>query len=291
MSETVPETYHLLAAYDAMIDRDIIHDHTTLGPVLAARAPAVPVVATNHGPFTRETRAIYAAASERVSVVAISHSQAASARPDVDIQAVIHHGIDVDSIPVGDGSGGYVLFLGRMSPDKGADIAIEAARRAGIPIKIAAKCREARERQYFDACIRPLLGRDVEFLGEVGGDDKFRLLGDAAALLNPIQWAEPFGLVMAEALACGTPVIATPLGAAPEIIEHGTTGFLCDDIDQLVAALGHVDDISRASCRARAITHLSVDRMVAEHLALYDHLLSADPLGPTCLLAGASGGD
>ena len=202
------------------------HDPGT--PPRAPRGPAVPVVATNHGPFTEETRRIYAVATRALTSSPSSEGHAASAGPDVDVAAVIPHGIDLDAYPMGAGDGDYVLFLGRMSPTKGAHLAIDAAQRAGVPIRLAAKCREEAEQRYFDEYIRPRLAPGVDYLGEVVGDDKVALIGGAQqALVNPIQWDEPFGLVMVEALACGTPVIATPRGTARDIIDDGVTGWAC----------------------------------------------------------------
>lgn len=289
MTGTVPETYHLVSAYRSMTGVDIIHDHTTLGPLLTGLGPDVPVVATNHGPFNAQSRAIYAAANDRIDLIAISRAQAATAGAGIDIAAVIHHGLDVDNVPVGTGAGGYVLFLGRMAEEKGVHIAIEAAQRAGMPIKLAAKCREEREHEYFDTYIRPRLGQDVEFVGEVGGDEKFRLLGNAAALVNPIQWPEPFGLVMAEALACGTPVIATPYGAAPEIVREGT-GALCSTTAEVAEAIRDVGRFDRALCREAAERNFSAARMVEQHVELYTTLLARDVGDREAELLGSASG-
>ena len=156
-------------------------------------------------------------------MVAISHHQASTA-DGVPVAGVIHHGLDLDAIPVGRGDGGYASFLGRMAPEKGPREAALAARAAGVPLRMAAKLREPAEREYFAAEVEPLLCSDVEFLGELGWAEKLELVGGSFALLNPMQWPEPFGLVMIEALATGTPVVATPVGSAPEIVDDGVTG-------------------------------------------------------------------
>jgi glycosyltransferase involved in cell wall biosynthesis len=236
----------------------------------------MPVVTTAHGPFTPELRTLYAKAAERVSVVAISEAQRRSA-PEVPTAAVIHHGIDVSTFPFGRGDGGYVLFLGRMHPDKGAHRAIEIARAAGRQILLAAKMWEPVERRYFCDRVEPLLGRDAVYVGEVGGRDKLDLLAGAAALLNPIRWPEPFGLVMIEALACGTPVLSFAEGAAPEIIEHGRTGFLCTDEEDMTTRIGHTIDLDRAACRASVAARFSTERMVKDHLVLYRKLVRTCP--------------
>lgn len=266
----VPELRHVLDAYDAVRawGAEVVHDHTMVGPFHGAQVANLAVVTTNHGPFDEDLTALYRRVAPRVPVIAISHHQAATAR-DVPIAAVIHHGVDLEMLPVGTGSGGHVLFLGRMSPDKGVHVAIEVARAAGVPLRIAAKLQERSEREYFDHSVRPLLGGDVEYLGEVGGPAKRALLAEALCLLNPIRWPEPFGMVMVEALALGTPVVATPCGAAPEIVDDGVTGFLRTDVASLATAIGNVPGIDRAACRRATEERFSTARMTAEHLDVY----------------------
>lgn len=272
MGGVVVELRHLLHAYEAVGGADIVHDHTVAGPLYAERYSPHPVVTTSHGPFTDDMRALYGAMGGRVPIIAISNHQATTAG-DVPIARVIHHGLDETQYPVGNGEGDYLLFLGRMSPTKGAREAIDVARRAGMPLVIAAKMREQSERDYFAAAIAPLLGPDVTYAGEVGGAAKLELLGGAAALVNPLSWNEPFGLCMIEAMACGTPVIATPRGAVPEIVDDGRTGFLCADIDEMVAAVDRLGSIVRGTCRAAVETRFSARRMVARHVELYEDTL------------------
>jgi glycosyltransferase involved in cell wall biosynthesis len=267
------ELPHVMHGYEALAGCDIIHDHTLLGPAWALASGHDRVVTTCHGPFSGELRAIYRRYGKRLPVVAISHDQAAHA-PEIAVDRVIHHGLDPDEYPLGGGDGGYLLFLGRMTPDKGVREAVLAARAAGEPLVIAAKNREPAEKAYFTEQVMPLLTDDVHVVGEVTGSAKLSLLGAAKALLNPIRWAEPFGLVMIEAMACGTPVIACPNGAAPEIVETGSTGFLCSDPAELVAAIHRVDQLSRDACRAAIIQRFSTGRMVAEHLALYQEVVA-----------------
>jgi glycosyltransferase involved in cell wall biosynthesis len=271
-SGAASELRHVIAAYGELPDFDIVHDHTLVGPLFADRLPWLPVVTTNHGPFQSDLSALYQATSERVPVIAISRHQASTAR-GVRLAGVIHHGVDPAAYPVGDGSGGYAVFLGRMSPDKGVETAVLAARRAGVPLLIAAKMSEAAEERYFEARIRPLLGGDLEYIGEVGGADKLELLGKALCLLNPIAWPEPFGMVMIEAMAVGTPVIARPCGAAPEIVAEGRTGFLRDAEVDLAQVLAEVGSISRAACRQRVESDFSAKRMVEAHLAVYESVI------------------
>jgi glycosyltransferase involved in cell wall biosynthesis len=243
-----------------------------MGPVYAGRYPDLKVVTTIHGPFNEELTDIYQRVARRVPIIAISHAQRRHV-PQIPIARVIHHGLDASEFPVGSGDGGYLLFLGRMAPEKGPHRAIEAAQKAGIPLLMAAKMREPAEFDYFDTQVRPHLNAETQYLGEVPHEEKLQLLGGALALLNPIRWAEPFGLVMIEALACGTPVLTFPEGAAPEIIEDGGTGYLCHDVAEMAEAIGRVDRLDRAACREAVEGYFSIDRMVAEHLALFDDLL------------------
>lgn len=274
MGSTLPELHHVQFAYEELAGCDVIHDHTLSGPVWAATVPSrPPVLATNHGEFSPPVRQLFRHLSRSVAVNAISHSQAATA-PDVPIIGVVHHGLDLERFAVGTGDGGYAMAIGRCTPDKGVDRAIEIARRAGVPIVVVAKKREPDEIRYFEEKVAPLLGPGVEYLGEVHPDERDRLLRDAVALVNPISWPEPFGLVMVEALACGTPVVSFPAGAAPEIVDDGVTGFLPVDVDAAVAALGRVSDLDRAACRKAVEERFSAERMVADYLALYGCLAS-----------------
>ncbi len=226
-----------------------------------------------HGPLNDELLDIYGSIAGRVPLIAISHAQSKPA-PQIPIARVIHHGLDVEEFPVGTGEGGYLLFLGRMSPDKGAHRATEVAYKAGVPLIMAAKMREPWERQYFDRNVRPYLNDDIRYVGEVPHQEKLDLLANARALIFPIRWNEPFGMVMIEAMACGTPVLAFPEGAAPEVVKDGTSGFLCRDEAEMVEAIGRLDEIDRAGCRATVENYFSTDRMVREHLELFEKIIA-----------------
>ena len=269
----VPELRHIMAAYDAVQDYDIVHDHSVMGPVYAQQFPDLPVVTTVHGPFNDELTDLYGRIAKRVPLIAISHAQSKPV-PEIPIARVIHHGLDVDAFPVGKGEGGYFLFLGRMSPDKGAHRATEICYKAGVPLLMAAKMREPWEHEYFDKNVRPYLNDDIRYLGEVGHEEKLELLANARGLIFPIRWNEPFGMVMIEALACGTPVLAFPEGAAPEVVDDGRTGFLCADEAEMIAAVHRIDEIDRTDCRAAVEGYFSAERMVAEHVELFDDILA-----------------
>ena len=212
------ELAHVVEAYESLHDVDVIHDHTLAGPLIGPGCRGVPpVVATHHGTFDDACKRIFRRAGRWTQLVAISQCQAASAG-DVPIAAVVHHGVDVADFPFGETGGDYLVFLGRMVPRRArtmpsASPAASACRSAWRP-----RCARTAEQAFFDAEVEPLLGGDAEYVGELGGREKLDLLAGARALLNPIDWAEPFGMVMLEALACGTPVVGRSLGAAPEIV-------------------------------------------------------------------------
>ena len=277
---TVPETAHVLAAYESLADMDIIHDHTFLGPLISGlkgmRRP--PVVTTNHGPFNGETQPVLSEIARYASVVAISHSQARQAGQfgGVPVAGVIHHGIDLNVYAEGPGGGGYLMFVGRMSPDKGVHHAVRIAKKAGRKLVLSVKMREDNEVAYFESEVRPLLDMDDEVPTEIPMDRRIELLRHAEAMINPITWREPFGLVMAEALACATPVLAFPNGAAPEIIDSGKTGYLCRDEGEMISAVERVAEIDRNQCRDAAQRRFSLQRMSADHEQLYRRVLERE---------------
>jgi glycosyltransferase involved in cell wall biosynthesis len=267
VSDRRSEREHAQRAYRELGDVDIIHDHTLAGPLFMWGR--VPRVSTVHGPFDTEMTEHFGRIQRSVGLIAISQHQA-STSGRVRIDAVIHHGIDLDSIPFGDGGGGYFAFLGRMTPEKGVREAIIVARSAGVPLTIAAKMREPLEHDYFESQVRPLLGGPVEYVGELNRADKFRLLGSAAGLINPLQWNEPFGMVMIEAMATGTPVLATTRGSAMEIVEDGVTGFLRSTLDELTSTVVQVPSLNRSAIRARQRDRFSLTRMAADHVDFYE---------------------
>jgi glycosyltransferase involved in cell wall biosynthesis len=271
---TLSELSHVVRAYEGLRDVDIIHDHTLAGPLYLQRPEQIPVATTIHGPLNAEAVDIYRTIGRRAAVIAISRDQCSRA-PGVPVTRVIHHGMDVSSVPIGSGGGGYLCFVGRACPDKGLPEAITVARQAGMPLRIAVKMREQDEVRYFHEVIEPLLGPNEDFVGEVDDAAKYELMGEALAFLNPIQWSEPFGLVMIEALATGTPVIGTPAGSAPEIIDHGRTGFL-GRTEQLAGFVEEAESLSRAACRQAAGDRFSEERMVNQHLRLFEQLLAGE---------------
>jgi glycosyltransferase involved in cell wall biosynthesis len=267
------EAFHVVEAYRQLASCDVIHDHTIFGLGWSAAGAADATVTTSHGPLNTRLGQVLGAAAGRVPLIAISRDQASRA-VDGSVAAVIHHGIDVPVTVTDAGRDLDALFLGRMHPTKGVHIAARVARAAGVRLTIAAKMREPAEESYFHEMVRPLLGHGIEYIGEVSQLEKAHLLDRASCLLNPIQWPEPFGMVMIEALARGVPVVTCPIGAAPEIVDDGVTGFLRSDGPGLAAALLAAGALDRETCRAAAEARFSIRRMAAGHAALYASLLT-----------------
>jgi glycosyltransferase involved in cell wall biosynthesis len=271
IGQTLPEIYHCLHCYERAAEFDVINDHSGLPAAAIGGALATPVVHTIHGPVDAEGGTIYeqiARVSPSVGFISISMNQRAP-RPHLPWIANCPNALDFSLYPVKPHRGEYLLFLGRMSPDKGCHRAIDVAVTAGLPLKIAGKKREPLEQAYYDEYVRPHLGDQIEYLGEVTHGEKVELLQDARATLFPIDWAEPFGLVMIESMACGTPVVATRRGAVEEVIEHGTSGVIVDDYRIMAAALDEADRLDPIEIRRYAERHFAPERMVGDYLEAY----------------------
>ena len=256
---------------------DVVHNHLDYMGFPLARILPCPVVSTLHGRLDLPELVPCFEEFRDVPLVSISDAQRTPIRRANWI-ATVHHGIDLDEFTFVPERGGYLAFLGRITPDKGVDTAIRMARRVGMPLKIAAReplpmegdPNSQVDRAYYEDVIKPLLSEPgVEFIGEVGGADKDRFLGDAAALVFPIRWPEPFGLVMIEALACGTPVVAMRCGSVPEVLEHGITGFIAETEDEFVASVERIDRLDRLACRASAERRFSAGAMAEQYLEIY----------------------
>jgi glycosyltransferase involved in cell wall biosynthesis len=250
---------------------DVLHSHLDYWPFSLLGRQATPFLTTLHGRLDLpELRSIYDSFPE-VPLVSISDAQRLPV-PDANFVATVQHGLPVDLLTPRDVVPSYLAFLGRVCPDKRPDRAIRIARQAGIKLKIAAKVDRVDE-AYFHDMIRPMIdGRDVELVGEITDAEKSDFLSGAIALLVPIDWPEPFGLVMIEAMACGTPVIAFNRGSVPEIVEHGVTGMIVDDEAEAVAAIRRVPSLSRAAVRRGFERRFTARRMAEDYLALYRRL-------------------
>ena len=270
-----PLAHHILMVEEVFSqaeDFDLIHFHIDYLPFSQSRRASVPCVNTLHGrldipdlvPLYREFR--------DVPVISISDSQR-KPLPWVNWLATVHHGMPPSLLPFHENGGEYLAFLGRVSPEKGLHRAIEVAIRSGRKLRIAAKIDRV-DQDYFDTKIKPSLQHPlIEFIGEIGNSDKAEFLGNAAALLFPIDWPEPFGLVMIEAMACGTPTIAWPMGSVPEIITNGSSGFLVHNIEEGVEAVRRIREIDRSECRAHFELNFSDERMAKDYLNIYQQLV------------------
>ena len=252
---------------------DVIHCHVDFLAFPFSRLVRTPVVHTVHGrldlpylePVFREFRDV-----PMVSISDAQRAPVAALRPRW--AGTVYHGLPLGLFPFQRHPGRYLAFLGRIAPEKRPDVAIEVALRAGLPLRIAAKV-DPIDREFFEARVKPLLDHPlVEFVGEIDNRQKARFLGDAIALLFPIDWPEPFGLVMIEAMACGTPVIASRCGSVPEVVVPGRTGFIADSVEELVAAVARVHTIDRAECRRHVERRFAVAHMADGYEAVYERL-------------------
>jgi glycosyltransferase involved in cell wall biosynthesis len=262
---------------------DVIHFHLDYVHFPIVDRLPCPTVTTLHGRLHPPDHQSLFEAYPGVPLVSISDDQRRPV-PTANWRATVYHGLPRDSHTFREAPGTYLAFLGRVSPEKGLDAAVEIARRAGMPLKVAAKIYPE-EVPYYEEVIAPLFRASpwVEFVGEVGGQRKDEFLGNAHAVLFPINWAEPFGLVMIEAMACGTPVVAFRRGSVPEVLTDGVTGFVVDDVPAAVAAVGRVGGLSRRSCRRSFVERFDAARMARDYLEVYRHLVADGPDRPSVI--------
>jgi glycosyltransferase involved in cell wall biosynthesis len=265
----VHEALHIAAVFEHADDFDVISNQFDFLPLAFSRLVRTPVVTTVHGFSSERIVPVYQAYDDISYYVSISDSDR---HPSLGYTATIHHGIELDRFTVGSGDGGYLLFLGRIHPDKGTAVAIDVARRAGLSLVIAGVIHD---QAYFDAEVASHLGRDgVSYVGPVGPVERDRLLGGAAALLHLIDFDEPFGLSVVEALATGTPVVAFSRGSMPELLRDGVTGYLVADADEAVDAVARLDRLDRAACRIDAVRRFSAARMVDDYERLFSRVVA-----------------
>lgn len=255
-------------------DFDIVHFHIDYLHFPVSRQAGIPHVTTLHGRLDiPELFPLYRRFND-MPVISISNSQRRPL-PHANWVGTVYHGCDPERYTFHPTPGNYLAFLGRISPEKRVDRAIEIARRSGIPLKIAAKVDRA-DKEYFEAEIKPLLHDPmVEYIGEIGDLEKSEFLGNALALLFPIDWPEPFGLAMIEALACGTPVVAFNNGSVPEVIEDGVSGFVVDNMDDAVEAVERIETLSRMRCRHEFERRFSAQRMAADYVEIYQRMIDS----------------
>jgi glycosyltransferase involved in cell wall biosynthesis len=268
----VYESLHIAAIFERAADFDIIHNHFDFLPLTYSRLVSTPVVTTIEGFSSPRILPSYRAYNDIAHYVAIS---AADRHPALSYAATIHHGIPLAEFAFRSEPDDYLLFFGRIHPDKGTREAVQLALRSGRKLLLAGIIHDA---EYFQTAVEPFLdGEQIRYLGSVGPAQRDALLGGATALLHLIDFEEPFGLAVVEAMATGTPVIAFRRGSMPELIIDGVTGFLIDDLDAALAKLARVRELDRWACRAHVSAHFSAERMVDEYVRLYERVVEQTP--------------
>ena len=262
------EFRHLAHVFERAGDFDIIHNQADFPAHAFANLTDTPIVTTIHGFSSDRILPMYAPYQDRVHFVAISD---ADRHPDLRYAATIYHGIPIEDFPFDPAGGEDLLFFGRIHPDKGAAEAIAAARAVGLPLHLYGIVQD--ETYHRDHILPRIDNSTIHYHGAVGGERRTAALGSARALLHLINFDEPFGLSVIEAMACGTPVIAIRRGSMPELIEHGVTGFLVGSVEEAVAAIARIDDLDRATVRASVIERFSVERMADQYIALYRQIM------------------
>jgi glycosyltransferase involved in cell wall biosynthesis len=275
LGEALPEILNTARVAKALatVTVDLVHDHTAAGPLLAAGRD-VPTVVTAHGPVSGDLGRVYRELGQVLHLVALSDTQRATA-PDLPWVGTVHNAIRVDSFPFRAEKDAFALFLGRFHPQKAPHVAIDAARSAGVPIVLAGKCSEPLEREYYRTEVEPRLGPDAQVLGMAGPVQKRDLLSRARCLLFPICWDEPFGLVVVEALACGTPVVALRHGAVEELLRDGVTGVVVEKESELPDAILASSGLDPWTCRREAQERFDVTTMATGYEQVYREVLEA----------------
>jgi glycosyltransferase involved in cell wall biosynthesis len=267
----VAECLHISEVFERSADFDLIHNHFDFLPLTYSGLVETPVVTTIHGFSSPSIIPVFQKYNVRGHYVAISDSDKS---PELEYIATIHHGIDVAQFPFSGAKGEYLLFFGRIHPHKGVHEAIEVAQRAGIRLVIAGIIQD---QDYFTTQVEPHIdGTTVEYLGSVGPDQRADVLGGAIALLHLISFDEPFGLSLVESMACGTPVIAFRRGSMPEIIRHGQTGYIVDDINGATDAIATISSIDRSDCRADVEQRFTDRRMARDYVRVYETILNGE---------------
>ncbi|MCX7823186.1 MAG: glycosyltransferase [Syntrophobacterales bacterium] len=259
---------HISKVFERGDEFDLIHNHFDFLPLTYSAMTSTPLLTTIYGFSSQAILPVYKKYNGKCYYVAISE---ADKRPELDYIATIHHGIDLDRFTFRDKHGNYLLFFGRIHQEKGTKECIEIAQKLGMKLIIAGIIQD---RRYFREEIEPFIdGHQIEYIGSVGPERRDQLLGNAYALLNPINFDEPFGLSVVESMACGTPVVAIRRGSMPELIRHGVTGFLCSSLKEMLDCVKEVKDLDRKLCRKWVEERFSSDRMVEEYLKVYEKIL------------------
>jgi glycosyltransferase involved in cell wall biosynthesis len=267
------DTLHTMWAYRDVGRFDVIHQHSPFSGMAAAPFLGLPVVHTLHGAFTPIMRKLYGLVADKVWFVAISENQR-SHMPSLRYAGVVYNGIDMDAYPFREDKEDFVLFVGRVHPDKGAARAVRAAKLAGVPLVMAVKIADEFEETHWREEVEPILPEGTQVLGEISVEEKADLMSRARGVLFPIDWDEPFGLVMTESMACGTPVIARAHGSVPEVVADGETGFIVDTDEEIAEAIGRLSEIDAKACRRRVEEKFSKEAMVAGYARVFEAVAS-----------------
>jgi glycosyltransferase involved in cell wall biosynthesis len=257
--------FNIGKAYERQDEFDIIHDHSGFISLPTANLATPPVIMTCHGPFTPENRHIYREL-RRPYLVTISNAQATV--PGLHYAGTVYNGLDLEPYPFSEENDGYLLFVGRISPEKGLHIAIQIALNVNMPLIIAAKLDES-DRAYFTQYVEPFLSKKITWIGEVDEEERNQLMSRAFCMIHAATWREPFGLTLIEAMACGCPVLGTNMGSIPELIAHGTSGFVLDTVEEMIDAVFEVEKLSRRACRAHVLERFTTKQMTDGYEELY----------------------
>lgn len=286
LGRPLPEVLHAAATLRAVQylacgqGLDVVHDHTVAGPLNAPAYSALrlPTVITMHGPVDPDRQRLFHLLGQDVYMVAISDRQRHLA-PGLNWVGTVHNALRVETWPFQASKEDYALFLGRFDPDKGPHLALDAAHAAGVPLVLAGKCADPHECDYFEREIRPRLGPSDTYVGEADAVAKRALLAGARCLLFPVRWEEPFGMVMIEAMACGTPVVALRGGSVPEVVVDGVTGFVLDDPADLPAAIARAGELDPYACRWHVVENFSAEQLALGYENAYRVAMSFAGLG------------
>lgn len=262
--------FNIGTAYERQDEFDIIHDHNSFLSIATANIARTPVVMTVHGPFTPENRHIFKSL-RKPHIVTISDAQATV--PDLNYAGTVYNGLDLASYPFSTEHDGYLLFVGRISQEKGLHLAIELALNVNMPLIIAAKLDDV-DRSYFQQYVEPYLSEKIRWIGEVDEEERNQLMSRAFCLVHAATWREPFGLTLIEAMACGCPVLGTNIGSIPEIVVHGKTGYVVSSVEEMIDAVYAMDAIDRTECRRHALDTFSASRMADGYERIYEKAMA-----------------
>jgi glycosyltransferase involved in cell wall biosynthesis len=268
------ESLHISEVMEKANEFDIIHNNYDFLPLTYSGLITTPVLTTIHGFSSPKILPVYKKYNKKTHYVSISN---ADRNNELDYIRTVYHGIDIERFTLNESRGDYLVYFGRIHPDKGTREAIQVAQKAGMPLVIAGIVQD---KVYYEKYVEPHLGNNIRYIGSVGPEERDKVLGNAYALLHPINFSEPFGLSIVEAMACGTPVLAFNKGSMPEIIQNGTNGFIVENVEEMIGSVKEIAGISRAACRRLVEQRFTQEKMVREYIDVYKEILSGRPTVP-----------